>query len=275
MGQHERTLRRLEIDAQETELSLLAERLADPDGPLDEALAELALPDDPLRDKARHRLPKIAVLIAIPLALAALWAWTPMAQWLEPARLADATGWLQATWLGPVLGALFLAVATLAMVPIVPLIVVAALLFGPWLGAACAFAGSLLGASAGYLAGRSLLRDHVRKLAGERLNELSRALAKRGVIAMAALRLVPVAPFTVVNLVAGSSHIRLRDFLLGTVVGMTPGIVGLTIAADRVVQAAASPDAGSIGVAVATLLVVGGGIALLRRWLDQATQEAG
>jgi uncharacterized membrane protein YdjX (TVP38/TMEM64 family) len=36
--------------------------------------------------------------------------------------------------------------------------------------------------------------------------------------------MVPIAPFTVVNLVAGASKIRFTDYVLGTVIGMAPGI---------------------------------------------------
>ena len=42
---------------------------------------------------------------------------------------------------------------------------------------------------------------------------------------MTAVRLVPVAPFTIVNLLAGAGHVRFRDFMIGTAVGMTPGII--------------------------------------------------
>ena len=38
------------------------------------------------------------------------------------------------------------------------------------------------------------------------------------------IRMVPIAPFSVVNLVAGASELSLRDFMLGTVLGMAPGI---------------------------------------------------
>jgi phospholipase D1/2 len=37
--------------------------------------------------------------------------------------------------------------------------------------------------------------------------------------------MVPLAPFSMVNVVAGTSKLKLRDFLVGTVLGMMPGIV--------------------------------------------------
>ncbi|MGN5480121.1 TVP38/TMEM64 family protein [Cupriavidus basilensis] len=63
----------------------------------------------------------------------------------------------------------------------------------------------------------------MQRFGGRRLNRLSQRVGQHGVLAMVALRLVPVAPFTLVNLVVGASRIRLRDCLLGTAIGMSPG----------------------------------------------------
>ena len=77
-------------------------------------------------------------------------------------------------------------------------------------------------ALAAYGLGSLLGRQKLNRLAGSSLNRLSRRLARQGVLVVAMMRIVPVAPFTVVNLAAGASHIGLRDFLIGTVFGMTP-----------------------------------------------------
>ena len=78
------------------------------------------------------------------------------------------------------------------------------------------------------------------------------------------MRNIPVAPFTIVNMVAGASHIKLKDFLLGTALGMLPGIVAITVFADRVVAAVKNPDWTNIAVAagIALVLAMGG-------WLTQ------
>ena len=62
----------------------------------------------------------------------------------------------------------------------------------------------------------------------------SRIIGK-GVVAVAMIRMVPIAPFSIVNVVAGASKLSLRDFMLGTVLGMAPGIAvdGRARCADR------------------------------------------
>jgi len=54
----------------------------------------------------------------------------------------------------------------------------------------------------------------------------------------------------VVNVVAGASHIRLRDFLIGTVLGMAPGIVLTVTFVHHLAEAARRPTAGTIAVLV-------------------------
>jgi uncharacterized membrane protein YdjX (TVP38/TMEM64 family) len=74
-------------------------------------------------------------------------------------------------------------------------------------------------------------------------------------LAIVAVRVVPVAPFMVVNLVAGSSRIGVRDFTVGTALGMTPGIAALALTTDSVVAAVREPSLAST--AVAASLIVG------------------
>jgi uncharacterized membrane protein YdjX (TVP38/TMEM64 family) len=130
----------------------------------------------------------------------------------------------------------------LLMVPVTLMIGVTAMVFSPPWAAFYALSGCLSNALATYLIGAGLGRQAVRKLAGQRLNRLSRQMAEQGIWAMAVVRNIPVAPFSIVNLIAGASHIRLRDFLIGTGLGMLPGILVITLFADRLLQSFKNPN---------------------------------
>jgi uncharacterized membrane protein YdjX (TVP38/TMEM64 family) len=56
------------------------------------------------------------------------------------------------------------------------------------------------------------------------------------------VRIVPIAPFTIINLVAGASHIRFRDFVIGTVLGLLPGLTAISLLTDRVQATLENPD---------------------------------
>ena len=82
---------------------------------------------------------------------------------------------------------------------------------------------------------------------------------------MVVVRIVPVAPFTVINLIAGASHIRFRDFVLGTLFGMTPGILGVTLLTDRVEAPLRSPDWSTL----LTLVMVAAMVFTAGYWLSR------
>jgi uncharacterized membrane protein YdjX (TVP38/TMEM64 family) len=157
--------------------------------------------------------------------------------------------------------------AGLVAFPLLVLIAVTALVFGPWLGPVYTIIGATASAALTFGIGRRLGRETVRKLAGKRVNDLSRRLAKRGLIAIAFVRMLPIAPFSIVNVVAGASHIRWSDFLLGTVIGLLPGIVTMTFFVDRAIAALRDPGPDTIGLLALALALIIALAFVLRRML--------
>jgi uncharacterized membrane protein YdjX (TVP38/TMEM64 family) len=126
----------------------------------------------------------------------------------------------------------------------VPLSVLSLLLiaaFGPWQGFLCSMAAALLSASISHAIGRGLGHQALLRLAGPRVRQLSERLGGRGVWAVIMLRLLPLAPFAVVNMVAGATHIRLRDMLLGTAIGMSPSTMAMAFFMETILLALQHP----------------------------------
>lgn len=194
-----------------------------------------------------------------------VWYWTPLREWLVPDRVAALAAPLRSGTAGPLLWAAVFTVAGLLMVPLSVLVVASALLFGPLLGSVVSFCAAVASSVGGYLLGRWLWRDAVQYFAGARLARISREIGKRGIVSMMAVRMVPIAPFTVVNMVAGATHVSLRDFTLGTAVGVIPGIAGLSIVADRAVAAVTEPNARSWAVLILIAAFFAATIMWLRR----------
>jgi uncharacterized membrane protein YdjX (TVP38/TMEM64 family) len=160
------------------------------------------------------------------------------------------------------------------LVPVTLLIAATGIVFGPLMGAVYAIAGSILSAFTTYWLGEWLGRDTVRRLVGPRINRLSKRIARRGIIAMMIVRILPIAPFTIVNIVAGASHIRLRDFLLGTLFGMTPGIVLTVTFVHNLAEVIRNPSPVSLAIlalVVVSLLCVA---LVLQRWLPRKESPA-
>lgn len=174
---------------------------------------------------------------------ALLWRYTPFASFSDPSRIQDllASCSQQPQALLVVIAA-FVAGAMM-LVPMTILIAATAAVFGPWVGLAYATAGVLASALIGYALGAGLGKESLSDLLGPRLDRVRQRMACRGMIAVAASRIVPIAPFTVINVVVGASGIRLRDYLAGTSIGIAPALLVMSTLGSGVSRVLAHPTA--------------------------------
>lgn len=241
--------------------------LLDPEEAVDlEALADELVPPA-AQPSLRRRALLLAGFVLLLALTAAAWRWTPLSALVDLRAVAAGA---QALLQGPLAPLWVLAayvVGSLLAVPVTLLIVVTALVYGAWSAFGYAMAGSLLAAALTFGIGHALGRDLVGRLAGERLNRLNARLGRRGLLAVVTVRILPLAPFTVVNLAAGASKIRLRDFLLGTMLGMLPGILAITVFSDRVLAVLRDPSGTTLATLAAVAAALVGALWALRRWL--------
>jgi phosphatidylserine/phosphatidylglycerophosphate/cardiolipin synthase-like enzyme/uncharacterized membrane protein YdjX (TVP38/TMEM64 family) len=244
------------------------EAFIDPSRPYDMQF----IPAERRRPALRQIMTGCAGLLAL-ILLAGLWHWTPLREWMDVSTLAAS---LEEVASGPI--ALLMTVGGfliggVLVMPVMVLIAVTILAFGPWWGFWYALSGmtasALLTFGIGRLLGRRLM-DH---LSGSWVHRISRTLAKKGILTVVTLRMLPVAPFSILNAVAGASHIRTRDFFLGTVLGELPGLIGLALFLDQVTETIRHPGLGSI----VLLVIIAAGIVLtawaLGRWLSNRPEE--
>ena len=102
------------------------------------------------------------------------------------------------------------------------LMAAAVVIFGPLIGFFYAWLGTVFSACVGFWVGHYMGSDVIRRFAGERVNRMSQKIGDHGVMASILVRLVPTAPFAVVNMVAGASHIGFGQYFAGTFVGVMP-----------------------------------------------------
>jgi uncharacterized membrane protein YdjX (TVP38/TMEM64 family) len=198
-----------------------------------------------------------AVLILCGLLLVA-WRLVPVtavspaeiSAWAEPHRHA---------WYA--LPMVMLAFIALGLVPVLLLITLTGIAFGPVLGPIYALAGCLASASIGFGIGRWLGLDRVVRLGGDRVSRVTRALKRNGTLAVFFVRKVP-APFILANIVIGASSVRYRDFLLGTVLGMGAIVIALAGFGSQFARALRDP---SPAAALTTAVFVG--VPLTLAWL--------
>lgn len=259
-----RRLKSLELDLNTSLDGLIPEAsVIDWEKPVDpQKLTANLVPVEDRPGVTRRIATAVAVLLIIG-GLAAAWRWTPLSESVDAKSLISAVETVRQVPAAPVwvLGAY--AIVSLLAIPITVMIVATVLVFGGFLGFIYSICGSLLGASLSFWLGGLIGRDTVRRVAGTRLNKISRRLGRRGVLSVLIVRLVPVAPFTLVSLVAGASHIRFVDFAIGTVLGMMPGILTVTVFSDRLLALLRDPSSMTLAeIALVAALLIGGAAAI-------------
>lgn len=156
--------------------------------------------------------------------------------------------------------------AGFAVVPLCLLVVATTAALGPTEGAIVSWAGAVASAIAVFAVGRAVGRESFQSLLGDRGRSIAKTISDGGFWAVAILRNLPVAPFSVVNLAAGASPIGWRDFVVGTVVGMVPGIAMLTVVGDRFMETLRSPSVSNFALLAGALIaLVGLGIFASRK----------
>jgi uncharacterized membrane protein YdjX (TVP38/TMEM64 family) len=164
-------------------------------------------------------------------------------------------------------------VGGLLVFPVNILIAASIVAFGPVVGAAIALLGSLASALLLHAIG-SLLPERIHaRFAGATVERMRERIVRHGVLAVAIVRLVPIAPYSIVSLAAGAAGVRRVPYLAGTALGMAPGIALYAVFVDRARAVIADPRPLSWAMLLfAIVLIVA--IALLLKRLRRRGRDA-
>lgn len=208
--------------------------------PLEAALVDQAetAPRRGTADRFDRGVLALATLLLAGGLLALGWQVAPVHMDTLAAPLRPWLDWAAHTPQGGLTVVVIFAAAGLLNLPVTALLIGCGALFGLGHGFAMGLAGSLASGLATYAAGRLAGRDAVRRLAGRGMPRVQRALPRSGILVVALLRLVPVASYSVINLVAGAARMRLANYLLGTVIGMAPVAAAMALFGDRLAAVA-------------------------------------
>jgi phospholipase D1/2 len=172
---------------------------------------------------ARTMLAVAGIVLSLA-GLALAWQYTRLKAFTDIGYVADLISQNTQSTFAPLMAIAAFVLGGLVVFPVLVLIAATAAALGPWLGFASAFAGVLLSTALLFMIGRLMGHKRLQSLLGKRALSVQNRIVGKGVVAVALIRMVPIAPFSLVNLLAGASQLTLRDFLIGTVLGMAPGI---------------------------------------------------
>lgn len=216
-------LRRINDEAYRNEMFAgLATRLADPEKPF--LPAEMTMAPRCSGKKRNVALRLMAVILAI-IAIALIWKVTPLAEYATPDRVVPLLEQTRNTpWAIPA-ALVFYILGCLVFFPHMVLTAVIVIVFAPLEAFMIAMGGSLVGGAIGFMAGRVLGMKSLRALVGLAAEKISYYVKKGGILGVTLLRMVPVAPYTVVNLGLGMTEVSFGTFMAATFLGMLPGTI--------------------------------------------------
>jgi uncharacterized membrane protein YdjX (TVP38/TMEM64 family) len=175
--------------------------------------------------------------------------------------------------------ALLIAVAAFAVlafagVPQIVLIAAATVAFGPWLGSLYSWVGTLVSAAIGFWLGRLLGARALERFGGKPLHRFIALVGRNGFWASMIIRMVPSAPFAVLNMAAGVTPMRFSAFTAGTAVGVAPKIGLIVLAGHWVVHARGGKLwLNLVLLALALVVWIGAGL-WARKWINSHEAEA-
>jgi phospholipase D1/2 len=161
--------------------------------------------------------------------LALAWRTTPLSHYTDLDYVSSFIAQHAQSAFAPLYAVALFVLGGLLVFPVIILIAATAAALGPWIGALSATVGVLLSSLLLFMIGRLLGHKRLQGVLGTRALRIQNRIVGRGVVAVAMIRMVPIAPFTLVNVLAGSSQLRLSDFLIGTLLGMAPGIITMAL----------------------------------------------
>lgn len=160
---------------------------------------------------------------------------------------------------------LYTLIATLSIPGIRVLAVLGGALFGLAEGTLLVSFASTLGATFAMLTSRYLLRGWISRRFSRQLARIDEGMVRDGAFYLFALRLMPLFPFSLVNLLCGVANVRVRQFWWISQIGMLPATLIYLNAGSQLSQLTSISDIISPGILAAFALL--GLLPLLSRWL--------
>ena len=131
---------------------------------------------------------------------------------------------MQSPWLVASAGfALYVIAAALSLPGALVMTLAMGALFGLGMGTLLVSFASSLGATLSFLASRFVLRDAVQQRFGDKLKAINEGVSRDGALYLFTLRMVPIFPFFLINLLMGLTPMRTRTFYWVSQVGMLAG----------------------------------------------------
>jgi len=225
---NDRALAPIEVEDSELEQALLI------------PLAELADMEQPILRKAQEegsRVPLSGWLFLVAAALV-LGSWMYLSAMgeevaFEPRSILSSLKAMADHPLAPLAVLPAFVIGSLMIAPVTGMVALCAVLFSPWVASLSAIVGILAATAVNHWLGGHYHNTLMQQVPDRITDRISTLAASSDAWTLAGLRLLPIAPFTLINIVVGASGVALRPFMLGTLLALGPMTVLICLSVDR------------------------------------------
>lgn len=220
-------------------------------------MGKLLYQDNSMQLQWNRRYLKLAAVLSVLLIVTGIWRYTPLKEYADPQALVSIfLTYFTDGRVSPVVATLVFSIAGVIMVPVTALIFATALLFPFWEGLAVSTVGVLASSSLSYLLGKSMGPDTLKSLFGKKFEALIDNIGAEGFMTVLSLRLLPLAPYGVMNMALGNLRIPFLHFAVGTLMGMSPGIIGINYFGRAITRLLEDPSVMSLIILVGAMILI-------------------
>lgn len=143
----------------------------------------------------------------------------------------------QSPWVTAAIFFFLFVVGTACSLPVTAaMIIIGGIIFGHFIGFLLSIFSLTLGGTLSLLSARILFRDFIHRRFSSHIDVVNKGVEKEGAFYVFGLRMVPVVPFWLLNLVVGLTSMRIPAFMLATLLGMVPVTLILGYAGSQLGQ---------------------------------------
>jgi uncharacterized membrane protein YdjX (TVP38/TMEM64 family) len=157
----------------------------------------------------------------------------------------------------------------LLFLPVSPFTIASGFMFGIWWGFLWSMIGTTLSAIFIFFLSRYMLHDFITNRLKGRYPSVDKLMEGRGWNFVLLLRMIPMLPFDIVSCFAGASHIKFRDYIIGTILGELPGAIVLVMLGSSLDNIGSTFFYLSLALAVIVFIAT----ELTRRWISKRRKE--
>lgn len=175
---------------------------------------------------------RLIVLVLVMLVFAVVWRYLINTGLVSADKiqflLTEVANWQETAWLMPVIVLLYVILLSV-MFPLTLLVIATGFLFDPVWAMLCATTGALASSAVSFFIGHYVGREAIEKHGGGNIKKAESFMRNNTVNSMIVINLLPIAPFTLTNMLAGAFRMRFIPYMLGSAIGIIPGLLAVIL----------------------------------------------